>query len=99
MISKIRRSVNLIQPIENTEIDKMVYRYILLNVRSLSMNYRFSSRLHNILDGLPSSTMSSTLCTVSGRSRSTYRYFKLTRMQIKKYLQSKQLIGIRSSSW
>lgn len=98
MISKIRRNVKYIKPIENTEIDKLVYRYMLINILSLNINYRFKSRLHNILDGLPSSTMSSTLCVVSGRKRSTYRYFKLTRMQIKKYLQSKQLIGIRSSS-
>jgi len=38
-------------------------------------------------------------CLLSGRVKGVFRYFKLSRMEIKKGVEEKKLIGIRKISW
>lgn len=69
--------------------NKVVYRFLLDSLNFYKMNfssYSLTSRARNH-------------CLITTRSRSVYNFCKLTRMQIKKFVNKDLLPGVRSSSW
>lgn len=68
--------------------NKMVYRFLLDSLNFYKMNfssYSLANRARNH-------------CLITTRSRSVYNFCKLTRMQIKKFINKDLLPGIRPSS-
>lgn len=77
---------------QSTDMDnknKIFYRFFLDSLNCYKSNfsrYSLSCRSRNH-------------CLITTRSRSVYSFCKLTRMQIKKFVNKDLLPGVRSSSW
>lgn len=77
------------QSIDTNNKNKVFYRFLLDSLNFYKSNfstYSLSSRSRNH-------------CIVTTRSRSVYSFCKLTRMQIKKFVNKDLLPGVRPSSW
>jgi small subunit ribosomal protein S14 len=90
---KKRQLVNLL------EKKKILYKFFLQNLKfSKLIKYYFYYKL-NKLKRNSNYIRIKNRCILTGNQRSCYRFFKMSRIQIKDLCNKNNFIGIRKSSW
>ena len=81
------------------EKKKRLYKFLQQN-SSLNSNIRLHySRQLTLLPKNSSNTRIRNRCIITGRARSVYRDFQLTRMQLRNLASFGLLMGVKKSSW
>lgn len=83
------------------EIKFLVYKTIRLNWLKISSKKirQYLQDLINQTNRKFSYTRTRNICILTGRSRSVYRFFRISRLKFREYASSGYFIGIRKSSW
>jgi ribosomal protein S14 len=99
------RNENLNRRMVKKEVTQLLYHLALCffyqNFASSKQNYvqkYFSTCQLKLLTFLPF-TKTRTLCFLTGRSRSIYRSFRLSRLKIREYAGSGYFPGLSKASW
>jgi len=89
------------QKLYKNEIQNQVYK----TIKPMLVKFK-SKKLRNYLQNLTnkSSKYSSfartrTICILTGRSRSVYRFFRLSRMKVREYANAGYFTGVTKASW
>jgi len=80
------------------EIDRMAHRYVMNNL-SICQDDRYDA--FKKLNNLPKNSCKTRIknrCVISDRSKSIYRYFKISRIKLRELASSGMLPGVRKSS-
>jgi small subunit ribosomal protein S14 len=96
IVEKDKQKRQLVKKFEK----KKFYLKILANNRILPKEVRFIARLR--LDKLPKNSSrirTKNRCVLTGRSKSVYRYFKMSRIAFRDLASLGQIPGVRKSSW
>lgn len=83
------------------EIQNQVFnsiKPILLKIPSKNIRH-YLNNLTNKKNKYFSYTRAQSICILTGRSRSVYRFFRLSRLKIREYANSGYFTGITKSSW
>jgi len=76
------------------------YNKFIINILSNDVNIPFGIYYNLLIQGKKkSSSMIHTRCTFSGRAKSNFNKFKMSRMIFKRYSEFGFLNGIKKSSW
>jgi ribosomal protein S14 len=75
-----------------------VTKLFLVRYYSLSKNL-FGVDLYNLYFSFSSSTKTRSICLLTGRSRSVYRLFKMSRLQIRAYSKYGYFVGLSKTNW
>lgn len=77
-----------------------------LILKSITQNLHFKNTIRwktqdkfNTISNNSSSTRIKNICILTGRSRGVYRFFKLSRIQLKKLISEGFLPGVSKYSW
>lgn len=89
------------QKLYKNEIQNQVFK----TVKSMLVKFK-SKKLRNYLQNLTnksskysSFTRTRTICILTGRSRSVYRFFRLSRIKIREYANAGYFTGVTKASW
>lgn len=89
------------QKLYKNEIQKHVFKTIkpmLLKLKSKKLR-NYLQNLTNKSSKYSSFTRTRTVCILTGRSRSVYRFFRLSRMKVREYANGGYFTGITKASW
>ncbi len=76
-------------------LTKKIIKPALLKISSIKIR----QYLTNISPSNFKYTRTKTICLLTGRSRSVYRFFRLSRLKIRKYAKAGYFIGIKKAQW
>ena len=96
LVEKDKKKRNLVN---KYELQRLVLKYITLN---MSLNTFYRQQAQYLLNALPRNSSKSRVmnrCTVSGRAKSVYRDFGLSRMKLKNYGLKGLIPGLKKASW
>ena|ERR1700759_3060089 len=86
-------------------LNKKEYRNFIETVCRLFLKYKISSRISKYITNLPqtfhlnsSYTKQRSVCILTGRTRSVYRIFKLSRLKIREYGNNGYFVGFAKAS-
>lgn len=89
------------QKLYQNEMQNQVFK----TIKPILVKFR-SKKLRNYLQNLTnksskysSFTRTRTICILTGRSRSVYRFFRLSRMKIREYANAGYFTGVAKASW
>lgn len=89
------------QKLYQNEMQNQVFK----TIKPMLVKFR-SKKLRNYLQNLTnksskysSFTRTRTICILTGRSRSVYRFFRLSRMKIREYANAGYFTGVTKASW
>jgi len=85
--------------VEKYEIKRLHYKYIINNLQ-IPEKIRIQAQLE--LSKLPkdsSKVRVKNRCIITGRAKSTYKFFKLSRIMLRELGLNGQLPGLKKSSW
>jgi ribosomal protein S14 len=81
------------------ELRRKLLKFCFVNsVSGLMAGQTFSNKLQS-LPRNASFVRIKNRCVITGRSKSCYRFFKLSRIQLKAHVSKGLLYGVRKSSW
>lgn len=84
----------------NTESKRLALRYIVgSDLFSESARKLAQQRLHRLSRGNGKLTRLTNYCVLSGRSRSVYKDFRLSRIKFREMALSGNIYGVTKSSW
>lgn len=100
MLKFSNKDNNLRKTIKRYEIQNQIYKTIkpmLVKFKSANLK-KYLQKLTNKSTKYNSFTRTRTICILTGRSRSVYRYFNLSRIKIREYASAGYFTGITKSS-
>lgn len=99
MKKQIKKNIKQRNTYKNLEKKRLILKSISQNI-FLKQKVRWSVQKKFLeLPNLSSMTRIKNICTVTGRSRSVYRFLKISRIQLKKYISKGSLPGFHKYSW
>jgi ribosomal protein S14 len=99
MNKRLKKNINQRYAFKNNEIGRLVTKAVTNNL-NLATNLRWKAQIK--FGTLPSNsriTQIKNCCVLTGRSRSIYRLFKLSRIQLKQMATRGNLPGVSKISW
>lgn len=85
--------------VKKHELNRKLYKHLINNL-TLSTAVRLSAQQKlNDLPKKSSKIRISNRCVLTGRSKSTYRQFKISRIKLREYALMGKLHGVQKSSW
>lgn len=89
------------QKLYKNEIQNQIFK----TIKPMLVKFR-SKKLRNYLQNLTnksskysSFTRTRTICILTGRTRSVYRFFRLSRLKIREYANAGYFTGVTKASW
>lgn len=89
------------QQLYKTEMQNQVYK----TIKPMLVKFK-SKKVRNYLQNLTnkssrysSFTRTRTICILTGRSRSVYRFFRISRMKVREYANAGYFTGVTKASW
>lgn len=73
-------------------------RPILLKIHSIKTR-QYLQNLTNQQNKKNSYTRTRSICLLTGRSRSVYRFFRLSRIKIREYAKGGYFLGVKKAQW
>jgi small subunit ribosomal protein S14 len=99
MQKKIKKNIKQRFLFKNLEKKRLIYKIILKNL-NLKKELRWKAQQKLFFFNQNSSiTRIKNICTITGRSKSIYRLFKISRIQLRKLASKGFLPGVSKYSW
>ena len=99
MKKQIKKNITQRYLFKDNEKKRLILKTITQNF-NIDRNIRWKTqKKFNNLTNKSSSTRIKNICIITGRSRSVYRFFKLSRIQIRKLASKGLLPGLSKYSW
>ena len=99
MQKKIKKNIKQRVLFKNLEKKRLIYKIILKNL-NLKKELRCKAQQKLFFFNQNSSiTRIKNICTITGRSKSIYRLFKISRIQLRKLASKGYLPGVSKYSW
>jgi len=99
MQKKIKKNIKQRYLFKNLEKKRLIYKIISKNL-NLQKNIRWKAQQKWFFFNQNSSlTRIKNICTLTGRSKSIYRLFKISRIQLRKLASEGFLPGVSKYSW
>lgn len=99
MKKKIKQNIKQRYLFKNIEKKRLILKIIIKNL-NIKENLRWKIQQKNIfLNQKSSITRIKNICILTGRSRSVYRFLKISRIQLRKLTSEKLLPGFYKYNW
>ena len=99
MQKKIKKNIKKRYLFKNLEKKRLIYKILLKNL-NLKQNLRWKAQQKwFFFDQNSSLTRIKNICVLTGRTRSIYRLFKISRIQLRKLASEAFLPGVSKYSW
>ena len=99
MQKKIKKNIKQRYLFKNLEKKRLIYKILLKNL-NLKQNLRWKAQQKwFFFDKNSSLTRIKNICVLTGRTRSIYRLFKISRIQLRKLASEAFLPGVSKYSW
>lgn len=99
MNKKIKKNIKQRYFFKNLEKKKLILKIIIKNLNIKRKKRRKIQQKFFFFNQNSSITRIKNICILTGRSRSIYRYFKISRIQLRKYISEKFLPGFFKYNW
>jgi ribosomal protein S14 len=99
MQKKIKKNIKQRYLFQHFEKKRLIYKILLKNIQ-LNKNIRWKMQQKWFFFNQNTSlTRIKNICILTGRSKSIYRFFKISRLQLRKLASNSLLPGIAKYSW
>ena len=82
----------------NLNLTKKILKPILIKLVSLKTR-QYLQQIMNNFQNKKNYTQIKTICILTGRSRSVYRFFRLSRLKIREYIKNGYFVGLKKAQW